>query len=234
MDFTNRAGHTVGTGGIASSQLSNLERRKRMEKLAEETISLSKDPYFFKNHLGSYECKLCLTLHLNEGSYLAHTQGKKHQSNLNKRKITEEKNKGRLSAFAEEKRKEIIDLHKIKRKFVKIGTPAYKIMKMRDCITKQKGIKFEVYYPHIKEGVEPKYRIMSEAEVKAGKGNRKLSINEDKEECQYIIFAGEPYENIGIKIPDLKVDYSSGKHVSYWDENKKIFYLNINFKEEAN
>ena len=34
---------------------------------------------------GSYECKLCLTLHNNEGSYLAHTQGKKHQSNLARR-----------------------------------------------------------------------------------------------------------------------------------------------------
>ncbi len=32
------------------------------------------DPYFMKNHLGTYECKLCLTLHTNEGSYLAHTQ----------------------------------------------------------------------------------------------------------------------------------------------------------------
>ena len=35
-----------------------------------------------KNHLGKYECKLCLTLHNNEGSYLAHTQGKRHQDNL--------------------------------------------------------------------------------------------------------------------------------------------------------
>ena len=35
-----------------------------------------------KNHLGTFECKLCLTLHNNEGSYLAHTQGKKHQDNL--------------------------------------------------------------------------------------------------------------------------------------------------------
>lgn len=26
----------------------------------------SQDPYFMKNHLGSYECKLCLTLHNNE------------------------------------------------------------------------------------------------------------------------------------------------------------------------
>lgn len=36
-------------------------------------------------HTGTYECKLCLTLHNNEGSYLAHTQGKKHQSNLARR-----------------------------------------------------------------------------------------------------------------------------------------------------
>ena len=30
----------------------------------------------------SYECKLCLTIHGNEGNYLAHTQGKRHQQNL--------------------------------------------------------------------------------------------------------------------------------------------------------
>ena len=37
----------------------------------------------------SYECKLCLTLHNNEGNYLAHTQGKKHQTNLAKRAARE-------------------------------------------------------------------------------------------------------------------------------------------------
>ena len=62
-----------------------------------------------RNHLGSYECKLCLTLHTNEGivqglygncgditccrllpgSYLAHTQGKKHQINLARRAARE-------------------------------------------------------------------------------------------------------------------------------------------------
>ena len=38
-----------------------------------------------RNHLGTYECKLCLTLHNNEGNYLAHTQGKRHQQNLARR-----------------------------------------------------------------------------------------------------------------------------------------------------
>lgn len=46
-------------------------------------IQIHKVYYLFFS--GSYECKLCLTLHNNEGSYLAHTQGKKHQSNLARR-----------------------------------------------------------------------------------------------------------------------------------------------------
>ena len=43
------------------------------KKLALETIDITKDPYFMRNHLGTFECRLCLTLHSNEGSYLAHT-----------------------------------------------------------------------------------------------------------------------------------------------------------------
>ena len=44
-----------------------------------------------RNHLGTYECRLCLTLHSNEGSYLAHTQGKKHQTNLSRRNAKDNK-----------------------------------------------------------------------------------------------------------------------------------------------
>ena len=77
MDFQNRAGGKTGTGGQASWSDMNKDRRERLRQLALETIDLAKDPYFMKNHLGSYECKLCLTLHNNEGSYLAHTQVKK-------------------------------------------------------------------------------------------------------------------------------------------------------------
>lgn len=32
-----------------------------------ETIDLSKDEFFMRNHLGQMECKLCLTLHPTEG-----------------------------------------------------------------------------------------------------------------------------------------------------------------------
>ena len=56
-----------------------IDRRERLRRLALETIDLSKDPYFMRNHLGQYECRLCLTLHNNEGNYLAHTQASGHR-----------------------------------------------------------------------------------------------------------------------------------------------------------
>jgi splicing factor 3A subunit 2 len=89
MDFQNRVGSKTGSGGPASWSESNRDRRERLAALAAETIDLQKDPYFMRNHLGTYECKLCLTLHNNEASYLAHTQGKKHQSNLARRAAKE-------------------------------------------------------------------------------------------------------------------------------------------------
>lgn len=49
----------------------------------------TQDPYIIRNHVGQYECRLCLTSHKNEGGYLAHTQGKRHQQNLAKRAILE-------------------------------------------------------------------------------------------------------------------------------------------------
>jgi splicing factor 3A subunit 2 len=85
MDFQNRDGSKFGGGGVMSETQANQDRRERLRKLALETIDLNKDPYFMKNHLGTYECKLCLTLHNNEGNYLAHTQGKRHQQNLARR-----------------------------------------------------------------------------------------------------------------------------------------------------
>lgn len=68
MDFQHRAGGKTGSGGVASASESNRDRRERLRQLALETIDINKDPYFMKNHLGSYECKLCLTLHNNEVS----------------------------------------------------------------------------------------------------------------------------------------------------------------------
>ena len=94
----------IGTGAYASISMINLERRDRLRKIAEETTDLMKDPYFYRNHMGIYECKLCLTIHNNEGSYLAHTQSKKHQTNLNKRKVIEAKHNLFIQELKEEQK----------------------------------------------------------------------------------------------------------------------------------
>ena len=75
-----------------------------------------------RNHLGSYECKLCLTLHTNEGNYLAHTQGKRHQSNLGRRAAMEAKNAPARPMEAKEQ---------VKRRIIKIGRPGYKVRGMQ-------------------------------------------------------------------------------------------------------
>jgi splicing factor 3A subunit 2 len=116
MDFQNRVGSKPGSGGVASASDMNVMRRERLKQLAMETIDLSKDPYFMKNHLGTYECKLCLTLHPNEGSYLAHTQGKKHQANLQKR-VAQDAPEMMAQAPAP------IPV----RRWIKIGRPGYKV-----------------------------------------------------------------------------------------------------------
>lgn len=89
MDYQNRAGSKFGGGGVASQSATNADRRERLRKLALESIDLDKDPYIFKNHVGGFECRLCLTVHQSDGSYLAHTQGKKHQTNLARRAARE-------------------------------------------------------------------------------------------------------------------------------------------------
>lgn len=118
IDFQHREGSKIGSGGQLSEAQAAIERRERLRKLALETIDISKDPYFMRNHLGTYECKLCLTLHNNEGNYLAHTQGKRHQSNLGRRAAMEAKNAPAKAMVAKEV---------IKKRVIKIGRPGYKV-----------------------------------------------------------------------------------------------------------
>ncbi|XP_070566225.1 splicing factor 3A subunit 2-like [Ptychodera flava] len=213
MDFQHRAGGKTGSGGVASASESNRDRRERLRQLALETIDLAKDPYFMKNHLGSYECKLCLTLHNNEGSYLAHTQGKKHQSNLGRRAAKEAKDAPAQPA-PEKARVEI-------KKFVKIGRPGYKVTKQRNPETGQQSLLFQVDYPEIVEGLLPRHRFMSAYEQKIEPPDRKW---------QYLLFAAEPYEIIAFKVPSREVDKGEGKFWTQWNKETKQFFLQFAFK----
>lgn len=211
MDFQNRAGGKTGSGGQASWSESNRDRRERLRQLALETIDLAKDPYFMKNHLGSYECKLCLTLHNNEGSYLAHTQGKKHQANLARRAAKEAKEAPSLQP--EKPRVE-------PKKFVKIGRPGYRVTKQRDPESGQQSLLFQIDYPEISDGIVPRHRFMSAYEQKIEPPDRKW---------QYLLFAAEPYETIGFKVPSREIEKQEGKFWIHWNKDTKQFFLQFAF-----
>jgi splicing factor 3A subunit 2 len=166
-----------------------------------------------RNHLGQYECRLCLTLHNNEGNYLAHTQGKRHQQNLAKRAAKEASERPVLPAPT--KRAPV-------RRTVKIGRPGYRVTKQFDPETGAKSMLFEVEYPEIEEGSKPRHRVMS-------------AFEQHKETCdrrwQYILFAADPYETVAFKVPSWEVDGSQKEKIfNRWDSDGKVYTLQLPFK----
>ncbi|KAJ3018906.1 Splicing factor 3A subunit 2 [Thoreauomyces humboldtii] len=226
MDFQNRAGSKPGSGGVAGSDQGNIDRRDRLRKLALETIDLAKDPYFMKNHLGSYECKLCLTLHTNEGSYLAHTQGKKHQSNLARRAARDAQDtqnvpmlEGGQMGGANGMGPRIVP----RKVAVKIGRPGYKVTKIRDPFTRQLGLLFQIQYPEAADGIRPRHRFMSAYEQHQEEPNKAF---------QYLLFAAEPYETISFKVQSKEIDKAEGKFWTFWDPDARQFHLQFFFKND--
>ncbi|XP_024396905.1 uncharacterized protein [Physcomitrium patens] len=206
-------GSKPGSGGAASAQNEAIDRRERLRRLALETIDLAKDPYFMRNHLGSYECKLCLTLHNNEGNYLAHTQGKRHQTNLAKRAAREAKD---APAQPQPNKRKVNP-----RKTVKIGRPGYRVTKQFDQETRQRSLLFQIEYPEIEEGTKPRHRFMSSYEQRVQAWDKRY---------QYLLFAAEPYEIIAFKVPSTEIDKVSNKFFTHWDPDTKMFTLQLYFK----
>ncbi|KAJ2005620.1 CWF complex protein sap62 [Coemansia thaxteri] len=216
MDFQNRAGSKPGAGALMSHSESNVARRERLRKLALETIDIESDPYFMRNHLGSYECKLCLTLHNNEGSYMAHTQGKKHQANLARRVALEAKDNDSSNVSVRASA-----APKVKKNVVKIGRPGYKVTKIRDPNTRQFGLLFEITYPEVTDETKPRHRFMSAYEQHIEAPNRQY---------QYLLFAAEPYETVAFKVQSREVDMRPGKFWSHWDVDTRKFTLQFFFR----
>eukprot|EP00727_Mastigamoeba_balamuthi_P007129 m51a1_g3036 putative splicing factor 3a subunit 2-like (238) ;mRNA; f:914850-915688 len=223
--FGREHGSRAGMSGMKSDSQANLDRRERLRQLALEKIDLAKDPYFFRNHLGSYECKLCLTLHQNEGSYLAHTQGKRHQQNIARRAAKDLQEKGLTSDALPQpllsKRAAPTGV-----RTVKIGRPGYKVTKQKDPETGQRSLLFEVQYPRIEEGMQPRYRFMSAFEQ---------HVEPPDKNFQYLLFAAEPYETIAFKIPNKDVerdtsDRTRGRFITKWDAVSKVYTLQVHFK----
>ncbi|KAF2199053.1 hypothetical protein GQ43DRAFT_473998 [Delitschia confertaspora ATCC 74209] len=221
MDYQNRAGSKFGGGGVASQSATNADRRERLRQLALETIDLDKDPYFFKNHVGSFECRLCLTVHQNDGSYLAHTQGRKHQTNLARRHAREQKEGKDRDAS------QMIGLLSggpaKKPGVYKIGVPGYRVTKIRDPQTRQNGLLFQLEFPEILPNVVPKVRFMSAFEQK---------VEDPDKNFQYFLVAADPYETIGFKLQAREIDRGEGKYYTWFDEDSKDFWVQLMFKTE--
>ncbi|TMW54962.1 hypothetical protein Poli38472_014733 [Pythium oligandrum] len=224
MDFQNRVGSKPGSGGVASESQANADRRERLRKLALETVDLSKDPYFMKNHLGTYECKLCLTLHNNEGNYLAHTQGKRHQTNLARRAAKEASDAASSTSLASlMAAKAAAAAAAARPRPLRIGLPGYKVTKQKDPDTGARILLFQIDYPEHDPKLQPRHRFMSAFEQK---------IETPDKNFQYLLFACEPYETVAFKIPNLPLDKSEGKFFSNWDKNGRTFTLQLTFEPD--
>ena len=220
IDFQHREGSKFGGGGVMSESQAAADRKERLRKLALETVDLDKDPYFLKNHLGTFECKLCLTLHTTEGNYLAHTQGKRHQQNLARRAAREEKlglaNNATIATTAPSATANAPP--------IKIGRPGYKVTKARDPNTKQRTLAFEIDYPESEPGAQPRHRFMSTFEQR---------VEPPDKAYQYLLFACEPYETIAFKIPNEPLDKSEGAFFTNWDASERKFTLQLSLADPA-
>lgn len=210
-------GSKTGGGGVASEDHEKLARRERLRQLTEDAVDLRKDPYFMRNHLGTYECKLCLTLHSNEGNYLAHTQGRRHQSNLRRRAVMESRG-GVARAGVIRPRVAPPPLLRTPR----IGRPGYEITKQRDPVTKQSSLLFQIAYPEIRAGFQPRHRFMSVFEQR---------VQPPDARYQYILFAADPYETVGFRIPNRKIDRAEGRFYTHWDADRRKFTLQLYFEK---
>ena len=117
-----------------------------------------------RNHLGTYECKLCLTLHTNEANYLSHTQGKKHQAGLARRAAMEAKlarQKGDTDVMMPLRSSTQSARGGLQK--VKIGRPGYEVSKSRDPETNRRCLTFELHYPELNDSrnTQPRHHNMS-------------------------------------------------------------------------
>eukprot|EP01139_Manchomonas_bermudensis_P015359 Amastigsp_a510085_42.p1 type:complete len:234 gc:universal Amastigsp_a510085_42:1-702(+) len=202
----------AGSGGVAYSSVSDRSRRDRVRALTLATIDLKNDKFLMKNHLGQYECVLCHTLHKTEANYLAHTQGKKHLENLRLQQAREQ----RAAPVLPQPAKVVV---KRKSSSAKIGLPSHKVTPFVDDLG-QRALRFEIHFPEIEDGCQPRHRFMSAFEQRVEKPDR---------EFQYLLFAAEPYQTIAFKLPNRRIDRSPERFQTNWDWDSLRFSLTLSF-----
>ena len=73
--------------GEYNPQLDKIQRNKRIASLKTQEANPEDEQHLFRNQYGLLECKLCCTHHRTEASYIAHTYGKTHRRNVERRRI---------------------------------------------------------------------------------------------------------------------------------------------------
>lgn len=245
MDYSNRVNSKKGSGGVAGTAETNVQTKQRLkELLTTQLLDIDNDPYVFRNHLGLLECRLCLTTHVSESSYISHLGGRKHQVNLERRKVLDEKY-GRRHIDESGKRKVISISNVPKISWTKIGRPAFRAIKIRHPETFQIGLLFTLQYPRTTVE-EPYFRLMSYYELNTKNQNALVSFMDQNEgvgddfdpnQWQYVVFSAEPYENVCFAIPNSKeidrpseMDQMSDSFWWYWDKDTNEYFLQFMYK----
>lgn len=107
---------------------------------------------------------------------------------------------------------------------LKIGRPGYRVLKSREEGTGARCLTFQLDFPDIAKGLQPRHRIMSAFEQRREAPDRAW---------QYVLFAAEPYETVAFKVPADEVDRAPGRLVTEWDAARKAFALTLFFKVKA-
>lgn len=243
MDYSDRVNSKKGAGGVADKHETNVHTKRRIQELlTTQVLNLDNDPYVFRNHLGLLECRLCLTTHTNEASYISHLGGRKHGMNLEKRRLLDEKlNPQKTAASA------VSISNTDKRTWRHIGKPQLKVTKVRDTATLQVGMLIQIQLPKITVK-EPFFRFMSYIELTQKNQNVARSFLDrekrdyeaaedvDPAKWQYLVVSAEPYDNVAFAFPhDKELVKPEGDGMSdqfwwFWDEDSREFFLQVLFK----
>lgn len=236
MDYSDRVNSKKGAGGVADRQEANIHTRRRIQELiSSQVLDLENDPYVFRNHLGMLECRLCLTTHTNEASYISHLGGRKHTMNLQKRRMLDERSKGGNNGV----KGGVLVTTVEKRRWKPIGVPEFSVKKIRHPELLRRGVLVQIRFP--KAVVEPVFRVMSFYELSPQKqtplrGFLGTDEEENIENSHCLVVSAEPYTNIALALPPGEIDAPKAPETMselywwLWDTDSREFFVQVLMK----
>jgi len=186
---------------LNNSYKNNSEKYKVKEKFmhaALENLDFTNDPYYVRGYDNNIKCKLCLTTHRSDSGYLAHTQGKRHLTNIAKRKSTHLGNN--YIIFNEKKSDPYAEK-------TDNNYPGFTILKSFDHTNENKILLIELTFNNIDKNAVPDYKIISTFEQK---------IEEKDNNYKFLLVGCPRYKTIAFKIPNMRINSKSNYCFCYW------------------